>query len=250
MKNLKSRRGFSLVELMVVVAIMGVLAAIAIPAYNEYRKAAKKTAYKSDMLGLHKGWLAFGVELDSFCERETNPSNASIGNVGMQSLLSSKLYGKNSNAVNAVCNAGAGAGSCSANSGTASPTPTGCSLSDPTVPAGICTGCACSTSGTTVFTAYVPAVSGRATKHNFIGFGTDGCASANLTSRQIIGEVGGTASVADTACDLGISAYDMGVYGHISGNTYFGVSVNHNGVLSSEYEAAPTAPENADTECS
>ena len=91
--NLKNKRGFSLVELMVVVAIMGTLAAIAIPAYNEYRKSAKKSAYKADLTSLHKGWLAFGVELDSFCERRTNPKDASIKNVGMESLFSSKLYG-------------------------------------------------------------------------------------------------------------------------------------------------------------
>ena len=49
--KLTKKRGFSLVELMVVVAIMGTLAAIAIPAYNEYRKSAKKTAYRTDLLG-------------------------------------------------------------------------------------------------------------------------------------------------------------------------------------------------------
>ena len=91
--NLKNKKGFSLVELMVVVAIMGTLAAIAIPAYNEYRKSAKKSAYKADLTSLHKGWLAFGVELDSFCERRTQPDDASIKNVGMESLFSSKLYG-------------------------------------------------------------------------------------------------------------------------------------------------------------
>ena len=57
--NLKNKKGFSLVELMVVVAIMGTLAAIAIPAYNEYRKSAKKAAYKADLSSLHKGWLSF-----------------------------------------------------------------------------------------------------------------------------------------------------------------------------------------------
>jgi len=35
----------------------------AISAYNEYRKSAKKTAYRTDLLAVHKGWLAFGVEL-------------------------------------------------------------------------------------------------------------------------------------------------------------------------------------------
>ena len=100
--NKKSKRGFSLVELMVVVAIMGTLAAIAIPAYNEYRKSAKKSAYKADLTSLHKGWLAFGVEIDSFCERNTRPKGSSITNVGMQSLISSKLYGTTPNKQNFI----------------------------------------------------------------------------------------------------------------------------------------------------
>ena len=86
--KLKNKRGFSLVELMVVVAIMGTLASIAIPAFNEYRRSAKKASYRADLSSLHKGWFAFGVEIDSFCDRESHSSRvASIRNVGMESLL-------------------------------------------------------------------------------------------------------------------------------------------------------------------
>ena len=200
-------------------------------AYNEYRKSAKKTAYRSDLLSLHKGWLAFGVELDSFCERETSPEDASISNVGMSSLISSKLYGIDGNlwrcdrSVPGTACTGTGGIEGSLHSASTATCQTGCTLNQ----------IATNRSG--------PG------KHNFIGF-TDASNCTNVTNDsdvQVLGAIGTTSTTASPNCDLNVAAYDMGVYGHISGTTYFGVSVDHNGVISGEHEGSTGAT--ADSEC-
>jgi len=65
---LHHQRGFSLVELMIVVAIIGVLAAIAIPNFMRYQARAKQSEAKSNLVAIHTGQIAYFAENNKYID--------------------------------------------------------------------------------------------------------------------------------------------------------------------------------------
>ena len=59
MKKLLNKRGFTLIELMIVVAILGILAAVAIPAFINYMKRAKTSEATVNVDRMYEGAVAF-----------------------------------------------------------------------------------------------------------------------------------------------------------------------------------------------
>ena len=90
MKKLFNNKGFSLLEVMVTMGIVGTLGVIAVPAYNQYRNNANDAVIKADVSSGHRAYLAHDAVNNTFC--------ATLAGVGLTGIGSSDVYKGDSHA--------------------------------------------------------------------------------------------------------------------------------------------------------
>lgn len=96
LKSLKRQDGFTLVELMVVVAIIGLLSAVAIPNFKKYQAKAKVSEAKLQLSGLYMAMTSF------FSDFNTYAGCLSYMGYNPATEKTSRFYGVGFNVVTAV----------------------------------------------------------------------------------------------------------------------------------------------------
>lgn len=82
---MKTSRGFTLVELMIAVAVVGVLAAIALPSYREYIANARRADGRAGILSLAQAMERWYTERGTY-------AGATVGSTGIHPNRSSQGY--------------------------------------------------------------------------------------------------------------------------------------------------------------
>ena len=80
LQKLRGQKGFTLIELMIVVAIIGILAAIAIPNFLNYQCKAKQSEAKANLGNIRTSQEAYFAEYDTYADEMSSIGFATKGN--------------------------------------------------------------------------------------------------------------------------------------------------------------------------
>jgi prepilin-type N-terminal cleavage/methylation domain-containing protein len=79
----KKEKGFTLIELMIVIAIIGILAAIAIPQFSAYRTRSYNSAAQADLRNAATAQEAYYVDENTYCSTAATVLTATYGMPGL-----------------------------------------------------------------------------------------------------------------------------------------------------------------------
>ena len=92
----KNKKGFSLIELMVVVAIIGILATIAVPNFQKFQARSKQTNAKAELSSIFSAQKSFFAEYSTYSAALPTvgyvPEGVNEGAIGYSARLGVKRY--------------------------------------------------------------------------------------------------------------------------------------------------------------
>ena len=91
LSRLNKREGFTLIELMIVIAIIGILAAIAIPQFSAYRTRSYNSSAQSDVRNLATAQEAYYVDFSTYATGIGALSGSSYGYMQSGSVTASVI---------------------------------------------------------------------------------------------------------------------------------------------------------------
>lgn len=95
----KNKNAFSLIELMIVIAIIGLLAATALPNFSKYKTNAKVTEAYNLLAAIQKGESTYFVENQRYRSMDANPTTINSG--GSNTIVQSSSWDAISNPIGA-----------------------------------------------------------------------------------------------------------------------------------------------------